>query len=176
MIAGLETRLDDLIEKAVRALFESPDISVRRLEPEDGAAEDHDIAASIGFMGKDIQGTILITTSMTVVARAWPRELRTRKPSQAETCDWAGELVNQLLGRVKNALVRFGVALEQGTPKVETGEPIHRALPSTNLARRYVFSVADEALLVYFDAVVLEGFALSDSEKPGTVEGDVFLF
>lgn len=170
-------RLDALVESAARALFESHGLTLGA--PQDETArlpDDHDIAASIGFTAPQVQGAILMTTRKDLVARAWPRELRYREPSEREVCDWAGELVNQLLGRVKNALLPFGLTLEQSTPTVVTGKHVHRAPPSTNVARRYFFETSVGSLLIYFDAAMARGLAFSDASVRPAPEGDVHLF
>jgi chemotaxis protein CheX len=170
-------RLDALIESAARALFESHGLSLGQRSEGEPPPEDHDIAASIGFTSRQVQGAILMTTRKALVAAAWPRELRHREPSDREVCDWAGELVNQLLGRVKNALVPFGLVLEQSTPTVITGKYVHRAPPLTNVARRYFFDTSVGSLLVYFDAAVARELSLSgDSRARPAPEGDVHLF
>jgi chemotaxis protein CheX len=171
-------RLDALVEFAARALFESHGLTLGEAQDEmSRLPDDHDIADSIGFTAPQVQGAILLTTRKDLVARAWPRELRHREPSEREVCDWAGELVNQLLGRVKNALVPFGLTLEQSTPTVVIGKHVHRAPPSTNVARRYFFETSVGSLLIYFDAAMAKGltFSLDMSVRPGP-EGDVHLF
>ncbi|MGO8992491.1 MAG: chemotaxis protein CheX [Polyangiaceae bacterium] len=171
-------RIDSLVESAARALFESHGLSLGELQGEaTEAPDDHDIAASIGFTSPQVQGAILMTTRKVLVARAWPRELRHREPSEREVCDWAGELVNQLLGRIKNALLPFGLVLEQSTPTVVVGKHVHRAPPSTNLARRYYFDTSVGTLLIYFDAAIAKGLSLTgDASVRPAPEGDVHLF
>ena len=141
--------------------------------PEPG---DHDIAAraSVSTSPK-VQGAVLMTTRKSLVARAWPCELRHREPSEREVCDSAGELVNQL-GRVKNALLPFGLRLEQSIADRRDRED-QWAPASTNVARHYHFDTSVGSLLVYFDAAMARGFALTGdpSERPAP-EGDVHLF
>jgi chemotaxis protein CheX len=171
-------KLDSVIVSAARALFESNGLSLGEAPMESGPPpNDHDIAASIGFTAPQVQGAILMTTRKELVARAWPRELRHREPSEREVCDWAGELVNQLLGRVKNALLPFGLTLEQSTPTVVTGKHVHRAPPSTNIARRYFFDTSVGTLLIYFDAAMATGLSFAEGHKvQPAAEGDVQLF
>ena len=176
-LANIE-RLDSLVEAATRGLFESLGLTVGELQGEASPSpDDHDIAACIGFTAPQVQGAILMTTRKVLVARAWPRELRHRDPSDREVCDWAGELVNQLLGRVKNALLPYGLALEQSTPTVVTGKHVHRSPASTNVARRYFFETSVGSLLVYFDAAMAKGLSLEgDPTMRPAPEGDVHLF
>jgi len=174
------TIIDRLVVAAARALFGAHGVTLGEPESSDrDTPTDHDVAASIGFTAPRVQGAILMTTRKDIVANAWPRELRHRDPSEREACDWAGELVNQLLGRVKNALLPFGLTLEQSTPTVVTGRHVHRAPASTNVARRYFFAVTTGSILVYFDAVLAEELVLSESGDASTQsapEGGIELF
>ncbi len=174
------TRIDVLVESAARGLFDTHGLRLGDLRDAfDEAPKDHDVACSIGFTSHELHGAVLMTARKDVVARAWPEELRERAPSEREVCDWAGELVNQLLGRVKNALVPFGLVLEQSTPTVVTGLHVHRAPASTAVARRYVFGLTSGSVAIYLDAVVADGFELPESRDEGllsAVEGDIQLF
>ncbi len=173
-------RIDQVVESSARALFGANGLTLGELITEAGdVPRDHDIACSIGFTSGEISGAVLMTTRKEIIARSWPAELRHREPTERDICDWAGELVNQLLGRVKNALARSGVTLRQCTPTVVLGWHVHRAPACTTVARAYAFGVGEGLLLVYFDAAVTESFALPESEDPALTsiaEGGVQLF
>jgi CheY-specific phosphatase CheX len=180
MNAATIERIDAVVETAARSLFAAQGLKLgERSGAFDATPDDHDVAGSIGFTAPEIRGAVLMTARKDVLARAWPAELRHRVPSDRDVYDWTGELVNQLLGRVKNALVPYGLALEQSTPTVVTGWHLHRAPASTNVARRYLFEAAGGSVAVYFDAVIGEAFALSGTPRESlqpVVEGDVQLF
>jgi|HubBroStandDraft_2_1064218.scaffolds.fasta_scaffold22210_2 hypothetical protein len=173
-------RIDAIVESSARALFGSHGLKLgERSGVLRATPDDHDIAGSIGFTAPELRGAVLMTARKDVLARAWPTELRHRVPTDRDVYDWSGELVNQLLGRVKNALVPFGLSLEQSTPTVVTGWHLHRAPASTNVARRYLFETEGGSVAVYFDAVVGDGFALAETPRDSlqpVVEGDVQLF
>jgi CheY-specific phosphatase CheX len=173
-------RIDSLVVAATRALFGTHGLDLGAMR---GAFEetpaDHDVACSIGFTAPEMRGALLMTARKDVFTRAWPAELKNRVPTEREVCDWAGELVNQLLGRVKNALVPLGLALQQSTPTVVTGRYLHRAPATTKVARRYSFEEGGGSVAVYLDASVAEGFALSESRDESLLsatEGDIQLF
>jgi chemotaxis protein CheX len=172
-------RIDAVVESAALALFATHGLTLgQRADASCIAPGDHDVASSIGFTSVSLRGAVLLTARKDVVARAWPSELRHRTPAERDVLDWAGELVNQLLGRVKNALVPFGMALEQGTPTVIVGRHLHRAPPSTNLARRFLFEAPGSPIAIYFDAIVSPDLSLGEpreSLKP-VEEGEVQLF
>jgi hypothetical protein len=173
-------RIDAIVEASARALFGTHGLALGARATDFGLTPgDHDIAGSIGFTSPEIRGAVLMTARRDVLAHAWPAELRDRVPSDRDVCDWTGELVNQLLGRVKNALVAYGLAIEQSTPTVVTGWRLHRAPASTNVARRYLFEAGGGSVAVYFDAVVSGNFVLAEPHGEGAkavVEGDVQLF
>jgi hypothetical protein len=172
--------IDELVEGAARALFGSLGLRLGALRQNfDVTPEDHDVASSVGFIGDVVRGAVLMTTRKDIVALAWPPELRDKEPSEGEVFDWTGELVNQLLGRVKNGLVPFGLSLEQSTPTVLTGWHIHRTPAATSIARRYLFDADRGAVAIYFDAAVPRGFVLkrsSDANLLSAAEGEVQLF
>ncbi len=171
---------DSIVEAAARALFGTHEMPLGEQERDFGVTPaDHDVAGTIGFTSPELRGAVLLTARREVLARAWPVELRTRVPSEDDVADWAGELINQLLGRVKNALVPYGLTIEQSMPTVVTGWRLHRAHASTNLARRYLFEAGGGSIAVYFDAVATQGLTLPEpkSDSPRAVaEGDVQLF
>ena len=173
-------QIDAMVESAARALFESHGLLLGERRADFGVTpEDHDVAGAVGFTGPEIRGAFLMTTRQDLVELAWPSELRHQPASERDVCDWAGELVNQLVGRVKNALVPFGLALEQSTPTVVTGWHIHRAPAMTSIARRFLFDAGRGSIVLYFDAAVSEDFVLarsSDESLLSAAEGDVRLF
>jgi chemotaxis protein CheX len=179
-IVAAQAQIDAIVESAARALFETHGLSLGELRADFGVTpEDHDLASSVGFTGPAVRGALLMTTRRDVVELAWPVELRHQSPSERDVCDWAGELVNQLVGRVKNALVPFGLALEQSTPTVVTGWHIHRTPAMTAIARRYLFEAGRGSVVLYFDAAVAEDFVLErsgDANLLSAAEGDVQLF
>jgi len=176
----LLVRIDAVVESSARALFGANGLVLGELVREAGdVPRDHDIACSIGFTSGEISGAVLMTTRKDIIARSWPTELRHRAPTENDICDWAGELVNQLLGRVKNVLARSGITLQQCTPTVVLGWHVHRAPACTTVARAYAFGVGGGLLLVYFDAAVAESFVFPESEDENlasVAEGGVQLF
>lgn len=66
----------------------------------------HQVAGIIGFAGEGFGGTVAIRASSSVVRRCLPSAAEV---SPGELGDCIGELSNQLLGRAKNKVLRFGV-------------------------------------------------------------------
>jgi CheY-specific phosphatase CheX len=168
--------LDTALEDTTLALFES--IGVRLWRAAANAKSSDDIAASIGFAGEELRGALVLTSSRRLVQYVLPQEVRDRDADE-QLADWMGELSNQLLGRVKNRLLRYGVSLAMGTPTVMFGSGIARKDTHKGLRRRFAFRHADETLVLCFDALPVPGLNLAApvaSPALGILEGDVALF
>src|SRR5262249_54129884 len=92
--------------------------------------------------------------------------------------DWAGELANQLTGRIINRLAQFGIALRASTPVALSGRALAYAKPASKEPRPYVFDWEDEQVWFWFDAASDKSLAVARVEKDeGTAnEGDVVFF
>jgi CheY-specific phosphatase CheX len=168
--------LDTALEDTTLALFESIGVRLWRASVPPQASDD--IAASIGFAGAELRGALVLISSRRLVHQALPREVADREADE-QLADWMGELTNQLLGRVKNRLLRYGVALAMGTPTVVFGNALSQKDRHKGLRRRFGFRHADQSLSVCFDAISTPGLSLAVPMTPpafGILEGDVALF
>jgi CheY-specific phosphatase CheX len=74
-------------------------------------------AAIVGFGDESFRGSAVLLGDAEVVAR-----LAEIPPSNP--VDWLGELSNQLVGRLKNKLSRFGLLPQMGTPVTLSGKSL----------------------------------------------------
>ncbi|HEY3497078.1 MAG TPA: chemotaxis protein CheX [Polyangiaceae bacterium] len=168
--------LDSVVEDASVALFASIGLSLSR--EADSAKSPDDMGASIGFAGPELRGALVLISTRKLVRLALPREVQDRS-SDEQLADWMGELANQLLGRIKNKLIAYGVNLAMGTPAVMLGLDLARKDRHRGVRRQFSFRHAEEALSVYLDAVAPAEFKLKVPSVPpvgGIVEGDVAFF
>ena len=91
-----------------------------------------------------------------------------------DAADWTCELVNQLIGRLKNKLRAYNVSFNVNTPRMLVMFPVaelERALRSRFVSDRGSFAG-------YLDVMIAPGFAFVDSapEAPLVDEGDLVLF
>ena len=168
--------LDAVIGDACRALFEAVGA---RLEPSDahtGTADD--VGASIGFTGPALRGALVMISTHRFVQRVLPAEIEAGDSAE-QVADWTGELANQLLGRIKNKLLTYGVTLEMSTPTVIFGLELIRKSSRSSICRQFSFRQGEDALSIYFDAVAAPGFELTpptEPPEPGIAEGELALF
>jgi len=177
---------DRMISEACVELFRAFHLSIRPSSSLSADAPESDAttrtAAVVTFAGPDARGTLVLATSFEVVAACVPAE-RGRALSPRSPADWAAvrdctkELVNQLLGRIKNRLRAEGMIFEARTPTVVTGHAVASMLASRSGAP-FRFTAGDRSLSVWFDVVVVSESKRPISERtPGAAlrEGDVAL-
>lgn len=143
------------------------------------------VAGIVGFSGEQMRGTFLIASSFELLARSRPAALQTPKrvPENERDWvvirDWAAELANQLLGRVKNRVYAMGITLHVSTPTALSGEALAVAAPSSPHARAHSFTSRGEEVWVCLDATLEPGVDLTQPRDDGAEaarEGDVLLF
>jgi hypothetical protein len=110
-------QVDDLIEQAAIesavGLFLSCDVCLEYASDTEGAVvSDIELCGVVGFLGREISGTLLLAITS--------EPLKVSNRFAARGRDWMAELANQLFGRIKNRLLRRGLQLF-GTPPAIIG-------------------------------------------------------
>jgi hypothetical protein len=144
------------VEESVQELFASygqPIAPLATTEPLLSAGES--VASTIGFTHATVSGSLTVigsTRLMRVLLAGTGVELA----SFTSLSDAAGELNNMLLGRTKNKLCRFGLALELGTPTTFAGIDLRMAQPeSRSLSSGWsAFDTRGDRFFVRLDVLV----------------------
>lgn len=137
----------------------------------------HDYVAVIGFYGDSMRGALGIGLDRGVACRMLAASGQVEPPLSILE-DWVGEAANQLLGRVKNRLLGYGVTLGLALPMVLRGVEVH-LVKSTCEIWQYRFVCAHGGLTIWFDARIDEGVVLqrrSHPEQLAACEGGLTLF
>lgn len=142
-----------------------------------GASEPATVLAvgTIDFVGPDLRGTIGLRMTRSVVEQTYYAALGSEiEAGSMEGRDWTCELVNQLMGRLKNKLRTFRISLDMNSPKVSESASsgnLAGALHHRFLCERGKFSG-------FLDVMVAPGalFAAQDPDEPLPKEGDLLLF
>ena len=124
-----------------------------------------------GFAGPCFAGFFIMGANEAVLRRC--------NSTRSSSSDWIGELGNQLLGRIKNCLVREGIPVHRVPPAV-----VQASVPSALHLHPGMESVklSDERDAIWLwiewevDGAVVSASALPPSETDVLVEGDAILF
>jgi chemotaxis protein CheX len=143
-----------------------------------------ELAGIIGFTSPSLRGTLMIVSSFALFSRSRPEGARS-EPLSGGTArdwlylrDWASELANQLMGRLKNRLTGFGLHLSVSTPTALSGAALAFGTPASKRAIGHRFTSDTDELWVFFDAVVDPDLVMSpkDGDGAAAAEGDIILF
>jgi CheY-specific phosphatase CheX len=138
------------------------------------------VVAFMGFTGDVLRGTIAVVAPLDLIRKAYPLPLDDAARWELEVFDWAGEIANRLLGRIKLLLTPGGISIEASTPRVMLGEQLHVTRSTQGTVCSTCFPVGNSWVRVWFDAICAEGRPLFVQTEARTVsippEGDVLLF
>lgn len=145
-----------------------------------GAAAGPVMVASIGLAGACFRGALVLRATPAFFRAVYPPELRKTALTSSEVIDWAGEVANQLLGRMKNRLARLGLDFHLSTPTVVMGDRLR--LGTGRFAATPIehgVAVAGAPVEIFFEIVHDEGKALLPATGPvmvASLEGEGLLF
>jgi hypothetical protein len=107
-----------ILAQGTSEVLASNNLPVRPIVEEDARPplREDDIVAIVTFSGQAAGGTLVLASSPSVLRRSLPYEPDASVPVEV-LLDWCGELANQVLGRVKDRLVRHGATIYVGTPR-----------------------------------------------------------
>ena len=136
------------------------------------------IVASIGLAGQEFRGALIVHASPAFFARSYPPSLKRTVVSEAAMIDWAGEISNQLLGRMKNRLCRLGLDFAISTPTVVRGDKLTLSAPVVSSVQ-HALRIGDARADVVFHIAHDEGKPLLPATGPvvvASLEGEALLF
>jgi CheY-specific phosphatase CheX len=136
------------------------------------------IVALIGFAGRDLRGTLTVIAPTDLIRLACPPILGKAIKWEWEVFDWAGELANLMLGRIKVGLSAHGVEVDSSTPRVMRAGQLQGTLTTERTVCAACFPFGNAQLRVWFDAVGSAGRTLFEGTVDGhsPEEGAVILF
>ena len=186
--------LMQVIEEACVQLLDAYSVPVRHVaegriavpadlhDPCAGAASaDHPLFGTVGFTGQ-IRGCLTVIASAGLLGSTFPTIAGgVAAPSHPELLDWAGEMANQTLGRIKRLFCRRGVDFEASTPTVgDACEMTQAPSPGASKVGLVLTSRGEHGLMsVGFEVVPRnDGTIFDDPSVPidCAPEGDLVLF
>lgn len=132
---------------------------IEPIEPIADESAEKQVVAFLGFTGDALRGTIAIVAPLELLRSAYPLPLAGKPTWQVEVFDWAGEIANRLIGRIRSGLAPLGVMIEASTPRVMQGEQLHVTRSTQGTVCSAYFPVGSSWVRVWFDAT-------SDDERP----------
>lgn len=166
------SRLDDLVFECATQLVVAYQLDAQPRGPEAfPAVERLAFCGVMGFGGRQMRGALVLASTKEPLEHTNPSGVESQR-------DWICELSNQLMGRVKNQLLAFGVEVHLATPAGLSGDNLS---PTPGKLRApQVFEAAGGFLCVWIDCEYAEGFVLPDAANPqsnaAVVEGETVLF
>jgi chemotaxis protein CheX len=164
-----------LITDACQDMFRTLGSPVALLEtPGDPA---HDIAAFIGFSGP-ARGMLMISSSTELFRSSYPSQTGT-PPSVVDLFDWAAEVANQLLGRIKRRFCERGLDFDVSAPTAVRGRDLGGRSPAREGACNLAFTIGNQVIGVCLEVTPpANGKLFSNPAEPigCAIEGDLVLF
>lgn len=139
---------------------------------------EHDLAGFIGFTGR-VRGSLIMAASSKTFAATFPMLPGSRPPTPDDLLDWAGEMANQTLGRIKRRFCDRGLDFDTSTPTAVKGRHIGARTPSREGIVDLVLSAGDELVSICFELVPPPDgqiFPGAVEAIPCSQEGDLVLF
>lgn len=168
---GIAETLDNVLFTSATGLFKAYGIAIQ--EAKGGAVPSTPLCAVIGFTGPWLCGAAMIAADNALIAAACP------VPGTSDR-DWLAELANQLLGRVKNRLLPYGVEVYASTPVVLRGDRIAPLGRDGTLPGVMFQTTTGYRVTVWIDHTVLDASKLDRLSRGEATdiprEGDVILF
>jgi hypothetical protein len=135
------------------------------------------LAAVVGFTDARLSGSLVIMATADGLRRSHPNAAMGMPIDDRDVSDWIGELANQLLGRVKNRVVRCGLEFSMTTPTVMSGGGIHLREVKGQDAQDLCFDGAFGMIAVRFAAQIAPDVSFVESQQEATAaEGASLLF
>ncbi|MDP9034972.1 MAG: hypothetical protein M3O50_09200 [Myxococcota bacterium] len=143
-------------------------------------ASPQDFAAGIiDFSGEALSGSVVLLSAFKFFAASLSSE--TKSPLRVQSAaDWirvrdvSMELTNQLLGRIKNQLCKYGIVVEPSLPRAVSGYPLRVTVRERTVAPHVYIGEGCE-VFVWFEAVVKDASA-SPPPLERIAEGDLVEF
>jgi len=164
-----------LTKDACQDMFETMGSPVLLMETMGGPA--HDIAAFIGFSGP-ARGMLMISSSTELFRSSYPSQTGA-PPSVVDLFDWAAEVANQLLGRIKRRFCERGTDFEVSAPTAVRGRDLGGRSPAREGACNLAFTIGNQVMGVCLEITPpSDGKLFSDPAEPigCAIEGDLVLF
>jgi hypothetical protein len=173
--SGFRGTMDSLVHGSLVDLFGAYSVAVAPL-PRSARLQSPclpDISASVGFTRRGAlnpNGRLTLSLSTTLLEAMSPTNASHLK------ADWARELANQLLGRIKNRLLPFNIRLQLGMSALVDSSKLERQLRGSLDARIYTGRTLRGETVATFEGLPEDSELSYGGYVKTACEGDTILF
>lgn len=168
--------IDEIAKKCCKELL--PDeVNVQAVE--NGSEHFGELVTVIGYSGEEVKGALGLMGPGHAIASLHPVPDIAKNPTEHMLYDWLGELANQLLGRIKGELLRYGQSVWIASPVVLRGVSIRVASQPEKGIQQYTFSGVFGNLNVWLDFQYPTGLELKllpEEELDHPTAGEILFF
>lgn len=131
----------------------------------------HDIVAVVGFNSDELKGGLALGICADLARRMAPS-------ATTELADWTGEICNQIVGRIRNQLLRYAVDLGVGTPVVLAGVGISIKPSRAGTLHHQCYSSNGHQFEAFLEVTCADGyeFPTPSEEEVAAPESSVMMF
>ena len=169
--------LEEALSTSAVSLLEAYGARNVKAGPPHAANEPEDLrefVAIVGFGAQGARGSLSLAADREVI-----RALGELPDEVGPIRDWVGELANQLTGRLKNKLLKYGLVITLSTPTVFSGIAL-KVHGEANTLQTYKFETELGELLACLDFHVDDEIQLresaADEDQAPVEEGEMMLF
>lgn len=142
--------------------------------------EDFHWTGIIGLAGDQITGSLALSCTQDLLDKTHPNHGLGMPVGAEDLVDWLGEITNQLLGRLKNCTLDYGVSFSLSAPSVVKGITLEVQDQGKRQIQTFYFEADKIPLQIKLMITMKQSIDydnLVKVEKKGNVaEGDGFLF
>lgn len=174
-MAEIWQHLDPILIESMRGLCADYGVVCEETYIDQGTYGPRSRVAVVGFGALYLRGSLAASVPDALLALSSPVTL----VDEDALTDWAGEFVNQLMGRIKRRLLAHGLVVQTGIPLVVTPSDM-RVAPcgeSQWRARRFIAEALEAHVRI--DIATDPEFQLLPARTPASeapAEGDLLLF
>jgi chemotaxis protein CheX len=170
-------QLSSIVVETTTRLFDMLGLKVEyQGSPDPIPCADELIVAVIGFAGSQMRGSVVLASTSQALRLTHPLG---KEADDEGLRDWAGELANQLIGRIKIRLLAHQMVIQLGTPTTISGRELTLGAALKNAeCLPHRFTAGSEWLLVRMEGVAEPGVQMlaSPVQLTATDEGELLLF
>jgi CheY-specific phosphatase CheX len=169
-IADTRSILSSLLAEACVELFSSYEVALTHQEQlTDSNEANFNLIALIGLSEEFFRASLTICASPKLLKTSFPAS--EEEISQVDIQDWLGELANQLAGRIKNKVLRYGRKLDLGIPISIQGTHLKVDLPKSSIISKHQFiSEHKELVELSLSTLIDDKFILTTPEETNDEE------